>query len=75
LLSAKSIFVVSFWPHNVTVKSGCFLASERGDLPERLDWLWFCQYDLDSELPDHIPSMKSNSGLKNVFRNIPRRLR
>lgn len=22
-------------------------------LPERLDWLWFCQYDLDSELPDH----------------------
>jgi transposase len=22
-------------------------------LPERLDWLWFCEYDLDSELPDH----------------------
>ena len=22
-------------------------------LPERLDWLWFCQYDLDSELPNH----------------------
>jgi transposase len=22
-------------------------------LPERLDWLWFCQYDLDSVLPDH----------------------
>ena len=22
-------------------------------LPERLDWLWFCGYDLDSELPDH----------------------
>ncbi len=22
-------------------------------LPERLDWLWFCQYDLDSELPGH----------------------
>ena len=22
-------------------------------LPERLDWLWFRQYDLDSELPDH----------------------
>jgi transposase len=22
-------------------------------LPERLDWLWFCQYDLDSELPSH----------------------
>lgn len=22
-------------------------------LPERLDWLWFCEYDLDSELPNH----------------------
>lgn len=22
-------------------------------LPERLDWLWFCQYDLDSDLPNH----------------------
>ena len=22
-------------------------------LPERLDWLWFCRYDLDSELPGH----------------------
>jgi IS5 family transposase len=22
-------------------------------LPERLDWLWFCRYDLESELPDH----------------------
>ncbi|MBT3277744.1 MAG: transposase [Phycisphaerales bacterium] len=22
-------------------------------LPERLDWLWFCQYDLDSTLPNH----------------------
>jgi len=22
-------------------------------LPERLDWLWFCEYDLDSKLPDH----------------------
>lgn len=22
-------------------------------LGERLDWLWFCGYDLDSELPDH----------------------
>lgn len=22
-------------------------------LPERLDWLWFCGYDLDSVLPDH----------------------
>jgi len=26
-------------------------------LPERLDWLWFCQFDLDSKLPDHsVPS-------------------
>lgn len=22
-------------------------------LPERLDWLWFCEYDLDSDLPNH----------------------
>jgi IS5 family transposase len=22
-------------------------------LPERLDWMWFCGYDLDSELPNH----------------------
>ncbi len=22
-------------------------------LPERLDWMWFCEYDLDSELPNH----------------------
>ena len=21
--------------------------------PERLDWLWFCEYDLDSDLPNH----------------------
>jgi transposase len=26
-------------------------------LPERLDWLWFCEYDLDSTLPNHsVPS-------------------
>ena len=22
-------------------------------LPSRLDWLWFCEYDFDSELPNH----------------------
>jgi hypothetical protein len=22
-------------------------------LPERLDWLWFLEYDLDSEWPNH----------------------
>jgi len=22
-------------------------------LPERLDWLWFCGYDLDSDIPNH----------------------
>jgi len=22
-------------------------------LPERLDWLWFCGYDLDAKVPDH----------------------
>jgi len=22
-------------------------------LPERLDWLWFLGYDLDTELPNH----------------------
>ena len=22
-------------------------------LPLRLDWLWFCEYDLDSDLPNH----------------------
>ena len=22
-------------------------------LPERIDWLWFLEYDLDSEIPDH----------------------
>jgi transposase len=26
-------------------------------LPERLDWLWFCEFDLDDALPDHsVPS-------------------
>ena len=26
-------------------------------LPERLDWLWFCQFDLDDVLPNHsVPS-------------------
>lgn len=26
-------------------------------LPERLDWLWFCEFDLDSVLPNHsVPS-------------------
>lgn len=26
-------------------------------LPERLDWLWFCNYDLDDSLPNHsVPS-------------------
>ena len=22
-------------------------------LPERIDWLWFLGYDLDTEMPDH----------------------
>ena len=22
-------------------------------LPERLDWLWFCEYDLEDPVPDH----------------------
>jgi IS5 family transposase len=30
-------------------------------LPERLDWLWFCGYDLDSELPDHSVLSKARS--------------
>jgi transposase len=32
------------------------VASERRlmeQMPMRLDWLWFCGYDLDSEVPDH----------------------
>ena len=32
------------------------VASERKlmqQLPLRLDWLWFCGYDLDSQIPDH----------------------
>jgi transposase len=32
------------------------LKSERGlmeQLPLRLDWLWFCGYDLDDDTPDH----------------------
>lgn len=28
-------------------------------LPERLDWLWFCEYDLDSNLPDHSAPSKA----------------
>ena len=27
--------------------------SELATLPERLDWLWFLGWDLDSEIPDH----------------------
>jgi len=30
-IQVKSTFVETFWCHNVTRKSGCFLASERGD--------------------------------------------
>ncbi|MDD4892155.1 MAG: transposase, partial [Phycisphaerae bacterium] len=32
------------------------ISSERAlmaRMPERLDWLWFCGFDLDDELPDH----------------------
>lgn len=32
------------------IKSERALASQ---LPLRLDWLWFCDYDLDEETPDH----------------------
>jgi transposase len=28
-------------------------------LPERLDWLWFCEFDLDSTLPNHSVSSKA----------------
>ncbi len=31
LIQAKSTFVVSLWRHDVTWKSGCFSAPERGD--------------------------------------------
>jgi transposase len=30
-------------------------------LPERLDWIWFCGYDLESELPDHSVLSKARS--------------
>jgi transposase len=40
-------------------------------LPERLDWLWFCEYDLDSELPNHSVLSKARRrwGL-DVFREL-----
>ncbi len=34
---------------------------QRVGLPERLDWLWFCGYDLDSELPNHSVLSKARS--------------
>ncbi len=36
---AKSMFVVSFWRHNVTWKSACFPAPERGDFSKNSDVL------------------------------------
>ena len=44
-------------------------------LPERLDWLWFCRYDINSQLPDHsVPSKaRRRWGLKifeQLFANI-----
>jgi transposase len=40
-------------------------------LPERLDWLWFCEYDLDIELPNHsvLSKVRRRWGL-DVFREL-----
>ena len=42
-------------------------------LPERLDWLWFCQYDLDNELPDHSVLSKARRrwGLRGPLQSSP----
>ena len=50
------------------------VASERKlmqQLPLRLDWLWFCGYDLDSQIPDHsvISKARRRWGME-VFQNF-----
>ncbi|NCC58970.1 MAG: transposase, partial [Synergistales bacterium] len=40
-------------------------------LPERLDWLWFLGYDLDTKIPDHsILSKARKRWGEEVFRNF-----
>ncbi len=40
-------------------------------LPERLDWLWFLGYDLDSEVPDHSVLSKARARWRtDVFRRL-----
>jgi len=50
------------------------VASERKlmqQLPLRLDWLWFCGYDLDSQIPDHsvISKARRRWGME-IFQNF-----
>ena len=54
------------------------VASERelmARLSERLDWMWFCGYDWDSEIPDHsvISKARRRWGLK-VFTDLFQRV-
>src|SRR3989304_4032501 len=44
-------------------------------LPERLDWLWFLGYDLDTEIPDHSVLSKARRrwGVA-VFKNLFERM-
>jgi transposase len=42
-----------------------------GTLPERLDWLWFLGYDLDSEIPNHSVLSKARKRWgETVFRRV-----
>jgi transposase len=44
-------------------------------LPLRLDWLWFCGYDLDDEIPDHsVISKARRRWSKAVFAELFRRI-
>jgi IS5 family transposase len=42
----------------------CNVRSERellATLPERIDWLWFIDFDLDDDIPDHSVLSKARS--------------
>ena len=44
-------------------------------IPERIDWLWFLDYDLDSEIPNHsVLSKARKKGGVEVFKNFFERI-
>ncbi|HON33886.1 MAG TPA: transposase, partial [Synergistales bacterium] len=52
-----------------------FLTLPMATLPERLDWLWFLGYDLDTKIPDHSVLSKARKRWRaEVFRNFFERI-